>query len=146
LVKETTTKMGTIIIVKDAPQEFLEWFRNELQTRNWGIREAAQRVGVSHPTISEIVTYEKQPSYETCIAIASALGQRQVFILRLAGLLEKEIRDREANLSYKINKLPDEDQDVIDVLVDTLLVKRGILDERTVENDPAKKAGQMGPA
>jgi DNA-binding XRE family transcriptional regulator len=71
----------------DAPLEFIQWFTDELDTRNLGMRDAAKLIGVSHPTITEIVTYHKQPSFDTCLKIAKAFDENPVVVLRRAALL-----------------------------------------------------------
>jgi len=73
--------------MKKAPKEFIEFMRNEMEKRNLGFREAARMIGVSHPLISDIISYGKKPSFDTCIAIAKAFGYPGEVVLRKAGLL-----------------------------------------------------------
>jgi len=82
------TKSVILLTMKEAPKEFIDWFSNLIKIRNMGIRDAAKFVGVSHPTISRIVTYHEQPSCDTCLAIADAFNLRREFVLRKAGWLK----------------------------------------------------------
>jgi len=89
MVNTVSTDSIILTHMNEAPEEFVSWLKQEFEKRNWAIRAAARRIGVSHPTISDIVTLQKQPSYETCMAIAKAFNKSPVWILRLAGLLPK---------------------------------------------------------
>ncbi len=73
---------------KQVSDEFTAWLEVEMKKRNWGVRETARNVGVSHPTISEIFTLGRLPSLETCKALAKALGVPVVSLLYLSGQLE----------------------------------------------------------
>lgn len=52
-----------------------------------GVSQLARKLGVSHPTVIELVTHGKKPSLDTCIALAKWLKQSDVSVLREAGLL-----------------------------------------------------------
>jgi DNA-binding XRE family transcriptional regulator len=71
----------------EAPKEFLDWFNLQLDNRNLGITSAARLIGVSHPLITNIVTYHQKPSCETCFKIADTFHVNREFTLRLAGWL-----------------------------------------------------------
>lgn len=75
---------------KAAPSAFVEWFKAEIDSRGWGIRETARRLNVSHPVISSIITHGESPSWDTCAAIAKAFDLPADYVLRLAGLLPKQ--------------------------------------------------------
>jgi transcriptional regulator with XRE-family HTH domain len=81
--------------MKIAPELFLNWLKSEMNDRNLGIRDTARLVGVSHPTISEIVTNGKMPSYDVCIALATAFQKPHIWVLRLASLLPMAEDDAE---------------------------------------------------
>lgn len=115
--KTSSTKSVILIGMKSAPREFVEWLRAELDKRNLGIREAATIVGVSHPTISDILTNEKRPSFDTVMALAAAFRKDPVSLLRLAGLLppQPEATPKTDELDHLANMLGEEDlQDVIE--------------------------------
>jgi hypothetical protein len=65
LDKTSSTKSVILSRMREAPKEFIDWLKKEMEVRNWGIRETAIKVGVSHPTISDIVTNGRLPSFET---------------------------------------------------------------------------------
>src|SRR4030042_839131 len=88
MVNHCTSKSGILLTMREAPTEFIEWFSNLLKIHNFGIRDAARFIGVSHPTITRIVTYHEQPSCDTCMAIANAFNFRRELVLRKAGWLK----------------------------------------------------------
>jgi hypothetical protein len=45
--------------------------KSKMATENLGIRELARKIGVSHPTVSEVVTYGNMPSFNTCATAAT---------------------------------------------------------------------------
>ena len=92
---------------------FGEWLSERMKDKGWGIREAARNIGVSHPTISSIVTYGEQPSFETCKALSKAFDIPIEDIMRMAGLLPKSItfNPRTSEMVDLFNGLPDEEQD-----------------------------------
>lgn len=74
--------------MKKAPPEFVTRIKTKMDTENLGINDLARKIGVSHPTITEIVTYENQPSFNTCAALSSWLGESPEMTMRSAGLLQ----------------------------------------------------------
>jgi len=76
----------------DAPETFVKWFKDQMAAHNWGVREAARAIGVSHPTISEILA-GRQPSFETCVRAAQAFGVAPLVVLVQAGLLPENAED-----------------------------------------------------
>ena len=78
---------------KSAPVAFVQKIKDRMQSQNLGIRDLARKLKVSHPTITEIVTYGNKPSFDTCLALAAWLGQNPVSVLREAGLLPPDISD-----------------------------------------------------
>ena len=79
-----------LITVKTVPQAFTNWLKSEMEARNWGIRETAAKVGVSHPTISDILTNGKTPSLDTIKALAKTFRKKDVTLLRLAEMIDQE--------------------------------------------------------
>lgn len=73
--------------MKEAPEEFRLWFKEQMGKRGWGVREAARNSKLSAPTISEIYSFNKRPSFETCKALASAFDVSVETVARLAGHL-----------------------------------------------------------
>lgn len=79
-----TANSVILITMKEAPEKFIVFLKDLLKSNNLGIREAARLIGVSHPTISDIITYGKRPSINTCIAIAKAFDIPEMKVIRLA--------------------------------------------------------------
>lgn len=73
---------------EEVSPEFVQWFVELLSSKNLHITSAAKFIGVSHPTISKIITDHERPSCETCMAIADAFKLRREFVLRKAGWLK----------------------------------------------------------
>jgi transcriptional regulator with XRE-family HTH domain len=108
-----TTKSVNLSPMKQVPKEFQDWLRSKMEERNWGIRETARRIGLSHPTISDIFNIDKPPSFETCLAIAQTFGIPSENVLRLAGLLPQtqEKSPQVDEISYLFDQLSSEEQE-----------------------------------
>ncbi len=70
-----------------ANPDFVLKIKAKMAEQNLGIRDLARKLSVSHPTVTELVTYGKKPSFDTCVALSKWLGQKPGFILEEAGLL-----------------------------------------------------------
>lgn len=68
-------------------EDFIDWLNAELAGRAWTLSELARRVGITSSAMSKITNRQNQPSFETCIGIAQALGYPPEQVLRKAGLL-----------------------------------------------------------
>ena len=112
--------------MRDSPPEFVDWLKGELESRNLGIREGARLIGISHPTLSDIVTNGKRPSFETCIAIASAFQMQPEKVLRLSGLLPKinQARASQEDWEYLLATAHPEDRETAMVLLRALRDRR----------------------
>jgi transcriptional regulator with XRE-family HTH domain len=129
--KHTYYQIGYYIYMKMAPELFLNWLKSEMNARNLGIRDTARLVGVSHPTISEIVTNGKMPSYEVCIALAMAFRKPQIWVLRLASLLPMADDDAEWEIwKAKLAKLSPENRERFLRLMETELQYQEEQEER----------------
>jgi transcriptional regulator with XRE-family HTH domain len=113
LVKTSSTKSRMIFIMKNAPDEFINWLKGEMGARNWGVRETAKQVGVSHPTISDILTNGIQPSLDTVLALAKKFNYDPVTLLRLSGLLPPVVEENQVvkEICYLAGILPAEKQE-----------------------------------
>lgn len=65
------------------------WLSDELNSRGWSIRELARRAGISHTTVADVLSEQRKPTAEFCIAIAKALNVPEESTLRRAGILPK---------------------------------------------------------
>ena len=73
--------------MKQVRAEFLQMIKARMKEENLGIRELARRIGVSHPTITDIVTYGNMPSFDTCNKLSKWLNISEEAGLRKSGLL-----------------------------------------------------------
>ena len=73
--------------MKQIRAEFLQVIKARMKEENLGIRELARRIGVSHPTITDIVTYGNMPSFDTCNKLSKWLNISEEAGLRKSGLL-----------------------------------------------------------
>jgi transcriptional regulator with XRE-family HTH domain len=82
------------------PSEFSGWLTNKLDNERLGVRDAARLIGVSHPTVIDILNGET-PSFDVCTKIARAFG----VMLRFAGckVSDAEIKDEiDASMSRAV--------------------------------------------
>ena len=109
----SSTKSDILMCVKTVPKEFVNLLKKEMAARNWGVRKTAQEAGVSHPTISDIVTNEKPPSFDTVMALAKTFAKSPVALLRLSGLLppEPDVSPQAEEMLNLIGQLGLEDQE-----------------------------------
>jgi hypothetical protein len=77
--------------MRQVNSEFLLMIKSKMGTDNLGIRELARLLGVSHPTVTEVVTYGNMPSFDTCNALSAWLGIPQEVGLRKSGLLPPKV-------------------------------------------------------
>lgn len=59
---------------------------DEMKKRNLSSRDVAKIVDVSHPLIGNIINGD-QPSFETCLKLASFLRLPEIEVMRIAGLI-----------------------------------------------------------
>lgn len=72
---------------QSAPRVFVEKIKAKMIVENLGVTQLARVLEVSHPTVVELVTYGKKPSFDTTIALSKWLNQSPILTLREAGLL-----------------------------------------------------------
>jgi transcriptional regulator with XRE-family HTH domain len=118
LDETSSTKSDTIFYMANAPKEFIDWLNIEIKKRNLGIRETASKVGVSHPTNSDIVTNGKKPSLDTVLKLAKAFEKSPVFLARLAGLIPPEpeyipLLDEWNSVFYELT--PEDQQEILEI-------------------------------
>ena len=65
------------------------WLTEELNRRGWSYRELGRRSGLSHVTISNVISGSQSAGVEFCKGVARAFGVPDVVVLRKAGIIEK---------------------------------------------------------
>ncbi len=106
--------------------EFIEKIKAKMSAENISVRELARILGVSHPTVTELVTYGHRPSFDTCIALAKWLKQTDISTLREAGLLPPDPKTEIKFDDWKelLKHLSDEDQAEIRIIAEGIIKKR----------------------
>lgn len=100
---------------KQAPVEFVEKVKTRMAEENLGVRELAKILGVSHPTVTELVTHENMPSFDMCMALSKWLKQSPILTLREVGLLPPSLDEeiRWEDWKHLISQLnPDDDAEM----------------------------------
>lgn len=64
-----------------------KWIADELERRGWSNNELGRRADISSGHISQIMSGQRPITFDICLALAKAFGERPEKILRLAGLL-----------------------------------------------------------
>lgn len=73
-----------MICVNDA---LAEWLVQILDERKLSFRDLARMAGISHTTVSQVISGQRPATADFCISIAKPLGARPEDVLRLAGHL-----------------------------------------------------------
>lgn len=73
----------------------IRWLVNELEIRGWSQRELARRAGISQTTVSQVIAYQRQPTWDFCAKIARVLDEPLERVFRMAGLLPSLPADKE---------------------------------------------------
>ena len=125
---------------KQTPVEFVEKIKAKMSAENISVRELARILGVSHPTVTELVTYGHRPSFDTCVALAKWLKQTDVSTLREAGLLPSDPKDDIKFDDWKelLKHLSSEDQAEMRIIAEGIIKKRKI-DARQKSLKPKKE-------
>lgn len=113
-------------------KEFLAWLKSEMESRDWGISYTAQKAGVSHPVISDIINLEKQPTFETCVALARAFDKRPEEVIYKAGLLPVPLdwNPDVDELHFLFDRMTGEQKEVFMELARALVKREGAKRER----------------
>ena len=102
-----------------------DWISNELQRRGWSQREVARRGGISHSTVSDVLSGQRTPTADFCIAIANAFGTSRADVLTRAGILPDVESHNVRQLTHLFDQLSTEDQTAILIMVRALAREKG---------------------
>lgn len=137
---EETITTNLVIMVLMALKDIVKL---EMEKKGLSIREFAKLVGVSHPTISDILNGE-EPSFDVCRKLAPILNLPLEGVLRAAGLLPPVSEDTEyqEEFFHLLSQLsPQERQEILELLrfkaerQKTIKPSRAPKPARTVLND-----------
>ena len=94
--------------------DLIPWILRELQERGWSQAELARRSGISAAGVSQILSEQRLPTPDFCIAIARALRIPPEDVLRRAGILPAVPNDdalaAAAGLTQETNERVDSDK------------------------------------
>jgi transcriptional regulator with XRE-family HTH domain len=124
--------------MKQVRAEFLQMIKARMKEENLGIRELARRIGVSHPTITDIVTYGNMPSFDTCNKLSKWLNISEEAGLRKSGLLplKPETDEWVEEMNNKITQIKDPTRrEMAKKVLDTL-----VEDEQSGQNQRQEKS------
>lgn len=101
-------KSGSIFYMSDET-ELSILLHSELTRRNLSLRDAAKKIGISHPTLGSVLSGGK-PSFEIAVKLASFLHVPTEKVLRASGLLpEFEIKSEfEEQLLFLVNQMTED--------------------------------------
>ena len=88
-----------------AQGDFASWLDTELQQRGWSQRELARRAGIAQTTVSQVISKQREPTFEFCVHVAHVLGRSPVSVLRQAGLLSPIDESSRAKLEAAVEIL-----------------------------------------
>jgi transcriptional regulator with XRE-family HTH domain len=93
-----------------ASKSFIIWLKTEMHRKDWGITVTAKKAGLSHPVISDIMNFQLQPSFETCVGLAKAFDLPLEAVLIKAGyLLSTEDNPIREEIVLTVKRVNDDD-------------------------------------
>lgn len=87
--------------------DFFDWIDQELNKRGWSNSELARQADLSQSFMSMVRNGQRGVTFEFCLAIAKAFGERPEKVLRAAGLLPAP--------SGKMEDLTEEEAEVVEL-------------------------------
>jgi transcriptional regulator with XRE-family HTH domain len=88
--------------------KLIPWLTKELNDRGWSMRRLAQKAGLSHTQLSNVISGQRNITFDFCAAIAGPLGKQPEELFRLAGLLPPKPApppSAQTDLETKINEI-----------------------------------------
>jgi transcriptional regulator with XRE-family HTH domain len=93
-----------------ATEAFTDWFNKLLLDNDLGVREAARKIGISHPMVSDMQNGAR-PTEGSCAKIAIAFNYSADYVLALAGYRSYGLRDKFIELiDHLAMQLPDDEE------------------------------------
>jgi transcriptional regulator with XRE-family HTH domain len=99
---------------------FFDWIIEERDKRYWNDAELATKAEISHSNLSQIMSGQRNVTFDFCVGIARAFHIRPELVLYRAGLLREpaikrdELNDDEIELILNRRRLPIEHQIALD--------------------------------
>lgn len=80
MVKESTNNVADYT-------PLIDWIHKGLAREEWSLRKLGKEAGISHSTISLVLSEQQQPTTDFCIAVAKAFRTSPMITLALAGII-----------------------------------------------------------
>ncbi len=99
---------------------FFDWILEERDKRHWNDAELATRAEISHSNLSQIMSGQRNVTFDFCVGIARAFRIRPEQVLYRSGLLKEpaikrdQLTDDEIDLILNRRRLPIEHQIALD--------------------------------
>lgn len=90
-----------------------EYLKIRLREADLTLRAAAEKIGISYPYLSQIMTGKRVPEAAVCVAIADAFGDPRVKVLRYAGWLDDD--DLQATFT-ELERLAERDPQFLELI------------------------------
>jgi len=104
MVKKSTNMANYIPLI--------DWIHEGLKREGWSLRKLGKEAGVSHSTISLVLSEQQQPTTDFCIAIAKAFKASPIIALAKASIIPL-LDDEETTFQeilYHMRRLPYRDR------------------------------------
>lgn len=114
IINNTITK-GEMI-----KEPFFDWIIQQRDKRQWNDAELSAKAEISHSNLSQIMSGQRNVTFDFCVGIARAFRIRPELVLYRAGLLKEpaiikdELNDDEIELIHNRRRLPVEHQIALD--------------------------------
>lgn len=103
LSRDVFTTSYDVGMKRDA-RTFGLWLANEIDKRDWQQSDLVERLGVKAGVVSSWINDKRKPSYESCLAIAGAMGLDSQEVLARAGRQTTSQGDPEMALLAEIGR------------------------------------------
>ena len=83
-----------VTIVNEMEEKFYQWLTEQLDKHGWSYSEFGRQADISPSLISLVMSGQRDPTADFCLATAKALGADPSFVLGLAGHLPPTITEQ----------------------------------------------------
>lgn len=107
--------------------KLIAWLNTQLKQRGWSHRELARRSGLSQTAVSSVISEQRNPGWDFCLAVARALGEPPENVFRMAGLLPALPQPiaQEHELIHLIRSMDDDTRAIVLTMLRNLPIQKG---------------------